>query len=139
MIIHSQTFDENRKRHVFRRKILPGHRDTNHDIHNNKRRHIPVTFSFSTNCPMGGLYSDRFEKKVRESKRRKKVIQKVPETYNYFCSLNKSPIFAPLNGDVAQLARALAWHARGRRFEPDLLHKKRREFKPGVFYIYNFI
>lgn len=25
-------------------------------------------------------------------------------------------------GGVAQLARALAWHARGRRFDPDTLH-----------------
>ena len=63
---------------------------------------------------------------------KKKVTQKPPRAYNYFCNLNKSLIFAPLNGDVAQLARALAWHARGRRFEPDLLHKKRRDF-PGVF------
>ena len=27
-------------------------------------------------------------------------------------------------GGLAQLARALAWHARGHRFEPDILHKK---------------
>ena len=26
-------------------------------------------------------------------------------------------------GDVAQLARALDWQSRGRRFEPDLLHE----------------
>ncbi len=30
-------------------------------------------------------------------------------------------IFA-LPGGLAQLARALAWHARGRRFDPDTLH-----------------
>ena len=29
-------------------------------------------------------------------------------------------------GDVAQLARALGWQPRGRRFEPDLLHLKNR-------------
>ena len=28
------------------------------------------------------------------------------------------------HGGLAQLARALAWHARGRRFDPDTLHKK---------------
>lgn len=28
-----------------------------------------------------------------------------------------------LNGDVAQLARALAWHARGRGFDSHLLHR----------------
>jgi hypothetical protein len=28
-------------------------------------------------------------------------------------------------GDVAQLARALDWQSRGRRFEPDLLHVER--------------
>ncbi len=26
-------------------------------------------------------------------------------------------------GGLAQLARALAWHARGRRFDPDTLHR----------------
>ena len=34
---------------------------------------------------------------------------------------NFSFIFAVLGG-LAQLARALAWHARGRRFDPDTLH-----------------
>ncbi len=29
-----------------------------------------------------------------------------------------------VNGDVAQLARALDWQSRGRRFESDLLHKR---------------
>ena len=28
------------------------------------------------------------------------------------------------NGGLAQLARALAWHARGHRFESDILHKR---------------
>ena len=26
-------------------------------------------------------------------------------------------------GELAQLARALAWHARGRRFDSDILHR----------------
>ena len=30
--------------------------------------------------------------------------------------------FALTKGGLAQLARALAWHARGHRFEPDILH-----------------
>ncbi|MEO0065751.1 MAG: hypothetical protein RI983_1077 [Bacteroidota bacterium] len=34
-------------------------------------------------------------------------------------------------GGLAQLARALAWHARGRRFDPDTLHSKPRM---GLFY-----
>jgi peptidoglycan biosynthesis protein MviN/MurJ (putative lipid II flippase) len=29
---------------------------------------------------------------------------------------------APIYGGLAQLARALAWHARGHRFDPDILH-----------------
>ena len=33
-------------------------------------------------------------------------------------------IFASHDGDVAQLARALDWQSRGRRFEPDLLHSE---------------
>ena len=34
-----------------------------------------------------------------------------------------------VSGGLAQLARALAWHARGHRFEPDILHisPERRE------------
>ncbi len=28
-------------------------------------------------------------------------------------------------GGLAQLARALAWHARGRRFDPDTLHQSK--------------
>ena len=28
----------------------------------------------------------------------------------------------PPLGGLAQLARALAWHARGHRFDPDILH-----------------
>ena len=27
-------------------------------------------------------------------------------------------------GGLAQLARALAWHARGHRFDPDILHRE---------------
>ena len=36
------------------------------------------------------------------------------KNFLYFCS----PI-----GPLAQLARALAWHARGRRFDSDMVHR----------------
>ena len=36
--------------------------------------------------------------------------------------MERRTIFALHDGDVAQLARALDWQSRGRRFEPDLLH-----------------
>ena len=40
-----------------------------------------------------------------------------------YCFLKtKSSIFAPLFGGLAHLARALAWQARGGRFESDILH-----------------
>ncbi len=39
----------------------------------------------------------------------------------YFCTRKKQ------YGGLAQLARALAWHARGHRFDSDILHKKNRE------------
>ena len=40
--------------------------------------------------------------------------------FGYSTKIN---IFAALqNGGLAQLARALAWHARGHRFDPDILH-----------------
>jgi hypothetical protein len=41
----------------------------------------------------------------------------------FFCSLSKSITFAKQNRGVAQLASALAWGARGRKFEsshPDI-------------------
>jgi hypothetical protein len=31
-------------------------------------------------------------------------------------------------GELAQLARALAWHARGHRFDSGILHKKGSQF-----------
>ncbi len=30
-------------------------------------------------------------------------------------------------GGIAQLARAFAWHAKGRRFDSDYLHQNKRE------------
>ncbi len=39
------------------------------------------------------------------------------------------------NGDVAQLARALDWQSRGRRFESDLLHNKKQHFRMLLFYV----
>ncbi len=37
----------------------------------------------------------------------------------YICRPQKQ---VAAKGGLAQLARALAWHARGRRFDPDTLH-----------------
>ena len=46
----------------------------------------------------------------------KAVIHEVVYPFlSYICLLFK-------NGGIAQLARALAWHARGHRFESDYLH-----------------
>lgn len=39
-----------------------------------------------------------------------------------------------LLGGLAQLARALAWHARGRRFDPDTLHS----FKAAFGWLFHF-
>ncbi len=51
----------------------------------------------------------------------------------YFSHLKK--------GDVAQLARALDWQSRGRRFEPDLLHIENQRLTPSVgrFFITNYL
>ncbi len=48
---------------------------------------------------------------------------------SHFALLKNSPIFAAAIGGIAQLARALAWHARGHRFESDYLHV----INPGTF------
>jgi hypothetical protein len=36
--------------------------------------------------------------------------------------------FAIRNGGLAQLARAFAWHARGHRFDSDILHTENKGF-----------
>ena len=38
------------------------------------------------------------------------------------CEGGKAHRVLEVNGELAQLARALAWHARGHRFEPGILH-----------------
>ena len=38
------------------------------------------------------------------------------------CPLRPWPDLPPTRSPIAQLARALAWHARGHRFDPDILH-----------------
>ncbi len=40
-------------------------------------------------------------------------------------------------GELAQLARALAWHARGHRFESGILHKP-NPYAPGLFTLTTF-
>ena len=51
----------------------------------------------------------------------------------YFAPHSKSGIFASASmeanhGGLAQLARALAWHARGHRFDSDILHKIKKKW-----------
>jgi hypothetical protein len=41
-------------------------------------------------------------------------------------------------GGLAHLARALAWHARGDRFESDILHEKSR-LQDGFFIVYSLL
>jgi hypothetical protein len=41
------------------------------------------------------------------------------------------------NGGLAQLARALAWHARGHRFDSDILHPKPSDFLEAFFMPYS--
>ncbi len=41
------------------------------------------------------------------------------------------------HGGLAQLARALAWHARGRRFDPDTLHSLKPATMAGFVVLYS--
>ena len=51
-----------------------------------------------------------------------------------FWMLDKnSLIFAEVIGGLAHLARALAWQARGGRFESDILHRKQCRFVTAFF------
>ena len=40
----------------------------------------------------------------------------------YYMRIVEADASSSPNGGLAQLARALAWHARGHRFDPDILH-----------------
>jgi hypothetical protein len=48
-----------------------------------------------------------------------RFLKKVDFMFQMFITYN---IFATQYGGLAQLARALAWHARGHRFDSDILH-----------------
>ena len=54
----------------------------------------------------------------------KKSAYRNKNCLKHLLTWEKLPTFAKHkgNGGLAQLARALAWHARGHRFEPDILH-----------------
>ena len=53
--------------------------------------------------------------------------------FSYVNIIFASEIFK--NGGLAQLARALAWHARGHRFESDILHLRKVKAPKGAFFI----
>ena len=50
----------------------------------------------------------------------------------YFANPEKATIFATQKGGLAQLARALAWHARGHEFESRILHQDKAGKRPGT-------
>ena len=52
----------------------------------------------------------------------------------YFDKRKRGGIFAT-HGELAQLARALAWHARGRRFDSDILHPKKSFISDEAFFM----
>ncbi len=52
-----------------------------------------------------------------------RAVRPISKTKIDFESIANAYIFAIHFGGLAQLARALAWHARGRRFDPDTLHE----------------
>ena len=73
----------------------------------------------------------RAEQKILSFLCRAGVSSKYPPTskkqYIYLAVSQKCTTFAIAStayGGLAQLARALVWHARGHRFEPDILHKR---------------
>jgi len=49
--------------------------------------------------------------------------------------LRQNIIYLPPQGGLAHLARALAWHARGDRFDSGILHKKRL-LKGSFFFVF---
>ena len=52
----------------------------------------------------------------------------------FICDFDFLRYLCTRNGGLAQLARALAWHARGHRFDPDILHQSGCHFDDRFFY-----
>ena len=64
--------------------------------------------------------------------RRKAMCLQAQKAWDYTPMYNEhqcvpGSFFGNSFGGLAQLARALAWHARGHRFDPDILHYPRKE------------
>ncbi len=59
--------------------------------------------------------------------------------YLFFGNITKPLTFAArlMQGELAQLARALAWHARGHRFDSGILHHNQPPSGGFLFSIYN--
>ena len=68
------------------------------------------------------LHSIRFES--RAFMHEKKAHFSEIFSGRYFANPEKATIFATQKGGLAQLARALAWHARGHEFESRILHQE---------------
>ena len=52
----------------------------------------------------------------------------------FICDFDFLRYLCTRNGGLAQLARALAWHARGHRFDPDILHQSGCHFDDRFFF-----
>ena len=68
-----------------------------------------------------GLCSDRQVSPLRQKNRATRIFS--PDG---IAGIKNSAYLCTRIGGLAQLARALAWHARGHRFESDILHHKNR-------------
>ncbi len=78
-------------------------------------------YLFSSNT--AALHFDRRKKYAN----RYSLAQKARKNEYFLCGLIFFSTFVVQNnGVLAQLARAFAWHAKGRRFDSDMLHKVRR-------------
>ncbi len=68
---------------------------------------------------------------MEESIKKKEIVTKMSpriyffrENINVFSDFRKNTYICTHNGGLAQLARALAWHARGHEFESRILHPR---------------
>ena len=62
---------------------------------------------------------------LRRHTLRSEGVKKLQILRRGYWAFRKIRYLCPANGGLAQLARALAWHARGHEFEPRILHQTR--------------
>ena len=76
---------------------------------------------------------------LRRHTLRSEGVKKLQILRRGYWAFRKIRYLCPANGGLAQLARALAWHARGHEFESRILHQSDGDGSPANIHLQGFI